>query len=627
MSSGINNLFNFGRSLPEPFTSTSKKVSVSSKYGDKTSSTLCATVIKAVHAFIDCMEGNSKGAVGLTGDFCIAEYKSSTGPEDYHLVVYNKGSGSIKVGVYNRSTEIMEEYIASARSRDGAAILFAMMPELLLDEEFQIHFDKYKAEKDAGYPKIEEATLSMAILCDNVYRRIKDTSCAAHIKAEVNASGIMERLSKMQLDRGEYEPRVVCAGEFQIFAKTAAARTIKSANILIENKDFEGKFPLSPRSLTSFEKSLIPQLPSWYIIPQEVVDICKHASATTGKPTQMRNFLLRGPAGTGKTMGAKAIAAGLGLPYLKYTCSADTEVYDFIGQVFPETEYSYAGDADLALERESLKARGGITYKNVAALMKLPELDDMEYDPEGVYQAITGTEKKGASVQECMELVLEKVTEKVRLLSKPSEQPQGGGQRFSYVETDFLRALKNGYVVEIQEPTTIVQPGVLVGLNSLLEQDGCITLPTGEVIRRHPDAVVVVTTNVSYEGCRGMNQSIIDRMNLVRDVDLPAPEVMVQRAMSVTGATDEYEVSEMVKVVDSMAKYCQSHGISDGNVGMRSLIDWIMSSMVTENPYESALYTIISKATSDEADRCALIENVLAPVFSPKGYKIQFNNL
>lgn len=621
MSSGINNLFNFGRTLPEPFTSISKKVSVSSKYGDKTSSTLCATVIKAVHAYIDCTEGNAKGAVGLTGDFCVAEYKSSTGPDDYHLVVYNKSNGTIKAGVYNQSMEIMEEYIVGARARDGAAILFAMIPELLLDEEFQMHFDKYKAEKDAGYPKMEEATLSMAILCDNAYRRIKDISCGAHIKAEVNVSGIMERLSKMQLDRGEYEPRVVCAGEFQIFAKTVAARTIKSANILIENKDFEGKFPLNPRSLTPFEKSLVPQLPSWYIIPQEVVDICKHASATTGKSAPMRNFLLRGPAGTGKTMGAKAIAAGLGLPYMKYTCSADTEVYDFIGQVFPETDFPSTGDPDLDSERERLQAQGGINYRNVAELMKLPDLDDLEYDPEGVYRAMTGTEKKGASVKECMEMVLEKVTEKVRLLSKMSEWSKGDGQRFSYVETDFLRALKNGYVVEIQEPTTIVQPGVLVGLNSLLEQDGSITLPTGEVIRRHPDAVVIVTTNVSYEGCRGMNQSIIDRMNLVRDVELPAPEVMVQRAMSVTGATDEYEVSEMVKVVDSMAKYCQTHGISDGNVGMRSLIDWIMSSMVTENPYESALYTIISKATSDESDQSALIENVLEPVFSPKRFK------
>lgn len=82
-------------------------------------------------------------------------------------------------------------------------------------------------------------------------------------------------------------------------------------------------------------------------------------------------------------------------------------------------------------------------------------------------------------------------------------------------------------------------------------------MPTGEVIQRHPDAVVVVTTNTSYEGCRGMNQSVLDRMSLVRDVELPSPEVMAQRAMSVTGATDEYEVSKMVQVVNDLAEYCR----------------------------------------------------------------------
>ena len=65
------------------------------------------------------------------------------------------------------------------------------------------------------------------------------------------------------------------------------------------------------RKLSALELSLVPKLPDWYIIPPEVVDICKHAQATTGRPMQMRNFLLRGPAGTGKTMGAKAIAAVL----------------------------------------------------------------------------------------------------------------------------------------------------------------------------------------------------------------------------------------------------------------------------------------------------------------------------
>lgn len=42
------------------------------------------------------------------------------------------------------------------------------------------------------------------------------------------------------------------------------------------------------------------------------------------------------------------------------------------------------GDAELDKEREQLIEHGGITYANVAALMKLPGLDDMDYEPEGV---------------------------------------------------------------------------------------------------------------------------------------------------------------------------------------------------------------------------------------------------
>ena len=169
----------------------------------------------------------------------------------------------------------------------------------------------------------------------------------------------------------------------------------------------------------------------------------------------------------------------------------------------------------------------------------------------------------------------------------------------------------------LSQSTTIMQPGVLVGLNSLLEQNGTITLPTGEVIRRHPDAVVVVTTNISYEGCRGLNQSVLDRMNLTQDIELPAPEIMAQRAMSVTGCEDDYMVSQMVKVVNDMSDYCKKNGISDGSCGMRSLIDWIMSAEITGDPYTSALCTIISKATAEEEDRNALITSVLEPVFAP----------
>lgn len=425
------------------------------------------------------------------------------------------------------------------------------------------------------------------------------------------------RISHTHLDSGTYAPKEVVAGEFTIFAKLGKPKTVGKAKKVIAQADFVGKFTLSARKLNVQESLLVPKLPEWYIVPEEVLDICKHAQGTTGRPMQMRNFLLRGPAGTGKTMGAKAIAAGLGLPYMKYTCSAGTEIYDFIGQIFPDSE-SKSGNSELDKEREQLKKMGGITYANVSKLMGLPDLEDMDYDPAGVYQMLTGVENLSATSQDCMSVVMERVTEKVKALSKQNESDGNKGQSFSYIETDFIKALKYGYVVEIQEPTTIMQPGVLVGLNSLLEQEGSITLPTGEIIQRHPDAVVVVTTNVSYEGCRGMNQSIIDRMSLLRDIELPSPEVMAERAMSVTGETDEYKVSQMVQVIIDMADYCRKNSISDGNVGMRGLIDWILSSNITGDVYTSALYTVISKATSDEADREALISCVLEPIFAPK---------
>lgn len=620
MSVSINNLFNYSRSLPVPFdTMTNKKVKVASMYGAKTESTLCGSVIKAVHAMCRCMNGTGEGAVGqIDTNKSVAEYKSSVGPDAYHLVVFDAASGSALASVYDKNTELIEQYVAHPSQRDGAAIFFALMPFLMSDAEFDETFQEYYDQFIAGYPDMAKATESMAILCDNAYRRIKDDTCPAHINITVDKSGNLMRVSQGQLDSGSFVPTSVTAGEFTIFAKTGPA-VIKKAGVVVEHTDFVGKYPLTPgRTLSALELSLIPKLPEWYIIPPEVVDICKHAQKTTGRPMQMRNFLLRGPAGTGKTMGAKAIAAGLGLPYMKYTCSANTEIFDFTGMIFPETDAVSTGSLELDREREILKSMGGISYANVAKLMLLPDLDDMDYDPAGVYQALTGVENLAATVQDCMSVVLEKVTEKVQALSKRAETRQSSGQNYTYVETDFVKALKHGYLVEVQEPSTIIQPGVLVGLNSLLEQEGSITLPTGEIIRRHPDTVVIVTTNVSYEGCRSMNQSVVDRMSLVKDIELPEPEVMVQRAMAVTGCADEYLVSQMVQVVNDMADYCRKNSITDGACGMRSLIDWVISAEISGDPYLSAKYTVISKATADEEDREALITTILDPMFAPK---------
>ena len=621
-ATSINNLLNFSRSLPEPFDKlASKKIKVSSKYGSGTEATLCCTIIKAVHAVIDCMTGNGEGAVGIIDHRMVAEYKSSKGPDAYHLVVFDSASGNITASGFDRNTEMVESYRLHATANDGAAVMMAMMPVLLKDKEFEEHFQLYMDERTSGYPDMKKATDSMAVLCDNAYRRIKDDTNPEYIKVNVDKSGNVYRVSQAQLDSGAYTPATVIAGEFLIFAKTGKV-TVSAATSVIDHKDFVGKYQMTAgRKLSVLEESLVPKLEEWYIIPEQVVNICKHALNTTGKPMQMRNFLMRGPAGTGKTQGARAIAAGLHLPYMKYTCSASTEVFDFVGMVFPKTDNMSTGDAELDKEREILISMGGITYANVAKIMNLPDLEDMDFDPAGVFFTLTGVKNEEATSRDCMAVVMDMVTEKIKALSKPASKETTSGQTYTYVETDFIKALKNGYLVEIQEPDVIMQPGVLVGLNSLLEQSGSITLPTGEIIKRHPDTVVVITSNGTYEGCRSINQSVIDRMSLVEDIELPSPEVMVQRAMAVTGATDEYQVSQMVQVVNDMSDYMRKNGITDGTCGMRSLIDWITSSEITGDVYRSALSTIISKATSDEEDREALKTTILDPIFTPSRRK------
>ncbi len=614
-SIAVRNLFHFGRPLPTPFDAGSKKVKAASRFGSSSESTLCGGVVKGINAICGCKNGTGLGAVGVLNGRNIAEYKSSIGDE-YHLIIYNQSTGALNASVYSKDTGLMQGYVVNDKNRDGAAIIMAMFPTLMEETEFAEKFNAYYEEYKKGLPDVENARMLMAVLCENVYRRVQNDTIIEHVKADIDAGGTLLPISKPQLESGAYEPQEVVAGEFVIFAEKKGGSVLTQAKKLMDVEDLPDKYKYSQRKYSKAEKALIPKLPDWYIVPQQVIDVCLHAQKTTGKAKQMRNFLLRGPAGTGKTMAAQAIAAGLGLPYMKYTCSANTEIFDFTGQIFPETEKLKTKDGKLQKEIDELTAMGGITYENVSKLMNMPDLEEIEWNAEGVYLQLTGEEKPGATTQECMALIMQQITEKVQALCQVIGNGEGKPQGFRYVETDLLKALKHGYLIEIQEPSLILQPGVLVGLNSLLEQGGSITLPTGEVIQRHPDAVVIITTNVNYEGCRDFNQSTIDRMSLALDVEAPKPELMLQRAMSVTGEKDEYLVGKMVEITKDMELFCREHGITDGCVGMRSLLDWIQSMQVTGDAYSSALYTIISKATSDIASQKWIKEMVLDPAMS-----------
>lgn len=93
------------------------------------------------------------------------------------------------------------------------------------------------------------------------------------------------------------------------------------------------------RVLSEEEKGLVPQIGDDYILPKEVVAVCHLIAETRGSKRPMTNVMLRGDPSVGKTAGARAIAAGLGLPYTFITCNAGTEMYNFIGDMMPVDSY------------------------------------------------------------------------------------------------------------------------------------------------------------------------------------------------------------------------------------------------------------------------------------------------
>ena len=205
----------------------------------------------------------------------------------------------------------------------------------------------------------------------------------------------------MAMDSGNYAPTGASYGNFTIMQLSGNA-TAKATSF--QKEDFVGKYALSNRILTDREKAMVPTLPDWYIIPKEVVRVCEHAKATTASNQPMRNFLFRGEAGTGKTMGAQAIAAGLNLPYTLMTCSANTEITDLVGQFIPDTN----------------------GFHGSTPIEDLPKISDITMHPPSVYMMLTGEYDESKTEDDVLQKLIEIA------VGNLMEKEDPAGQRIRY---------------------------------------------------------------------------------------------------------------------------------------------------------------------------------------------------
>ncbi|MBB3114486.1 MoxR-like ATPase [Paenibacillus phyllosphaerae] len=179
---------------------------------------------------------------------------------------------------------------------------------------------------------------------------------------------------------------------------------------------------------------------------------------------------------------------------------------------------------------------------------------------------------------------------------------------YRFYPSEIVRAYQNGYLLEIQEPNVIRDASVLMALNSALEPYGSINLPT-EIIRRHPDFMVVITTNRSYAGTKPLNEALRDRVQHSERMDMPTKEVMIERAVAMVGFEDQEVLGILAEAIMALDQAAKANAIK-GVAGMRSYFYWTDAVSAGIPVAEAMYHKVIYKMTTDP-DEIKLLEEAL----------------
>lgn len=201
-------------------------------------------------------------------------------------------------------------------------------------------------------------------------------------------------------------------------------------------------------------------------------------------------------------------------------------------------------------------------------------------------------------------------TDEYDLLGKPISlgvTGEGDG-KIVYTETELTKAIKNGWVIEIQEASVVKETAVHQIFNSLFDGTELVQLPDGSMITPHPNFIAVFTTNVSYEGCNAMNQSLISRNQFVAEIQLPSKEETISRLKTQLNWPESKSTEAIDLAVQCMQKineFLQEENLEDGSCDFRCIKDWLQMYLaynevgIKKSLLDLADYCIIPKATLD----------------------------
>ena len=379
-------------------------------------------------------------------------------------------------------------------------------------------------------------------------------------------NGNISLLTTRRIEANEFASAdVVCGNPYILVpASSPVNATAGSYDIAAAKAEFSSF--ADSRSWTAEEESMIPVFPKDMPVPAEVMTFARRFVKSRDFTVPINNMCWRGGTGFGKSTGAEMLACILHTPFVRITCSSQTELNDFLSQFVPNP------DADT----DTLAA-------------SLPTFEEIKMDPVGAYEILTGRVDENIEPDAVMKARDE------ALVARSS------ASHFKLVVSPFVTALERGWIVEPSEFGRIRDSATLVGLNNFDKPGSRIPLPTGGFVRRHHDAIVLWTDNVGYNSSRPVDPSFMRRMDFVIDsYELPKDRVLSRIKLN-TGFDDDRLLDEMYQVWEAIRKYCKDRDITEGDISVVELERWVQLVMIEGESAitETCREAVVSKACSD----------------------------
>ena len=302
---------------------------------------------------------------------------------------------------------------------------------------------------------------------------------------------------------------------------------------------------------TSEERCLIPNLDPEYketLLDKQIVDALKR---TFPKPLSKRitSFYMKGPAGTGKSALVRHLGALLQIPTVYFTCSTGTDESSIYGTIVPVME-----ETSVILTEEEKKidhvlrktGSSKLDMDELAEALSFPESYICEFDPEAAFEMLGTT---GSDPGDAIRLRNQLIEDKVKKYKEKTANADTPVLSYKYIPSPIVDAIEKGYLLEIQEPTNVLQQGIFSSLYDVLEKSsvGTLQTPMGTVVR-HPDFMCAVTCNTQYNGNRPLAGSFISRLQFPVQFKELTKKEMAERVMVHEGIKDKALAEKIVAV-------------------------------------------------------------------------------